>query len=283
VLVKSDPSAAAEAARSAAAHSRRTGRRAVLGFAVGNLATALIELGEWDEAAVVLRDALEVDHLDHLFVHALVGWLAGLRGDAEGVAAVKESLARHRESESPQDRADLSFVDALAALCAGDVAGALAHAMGVLDMADALGIGADTPRWAWPLAARAARSLREQTTLERLVALLDSHPAGHLPPILRAERRLVAALLAADAEQPGSAAGVPAVARAVGALRDVGNPYQLAHGLVDCAEVLARAGGDGVNEALAEARAVAERVGCPPLLARAASVGALYAHADAPS
>jgi hypothetical protein len=46
---------------------------------------------------------------------------------------------------------------------------------------------------------------------------------------------------------------------------------------------LARAGEDGVDAALAEARTIAERLGCPPLLARATSVGSLYARADASS
>ncbi len=282
VLVRSDPQAAAEAARSAAAHARRTGARASLGMAVGNLATALIEVGEWDEAEAVVRDAREVDHLDHIFVHALAGWLAGLRGHGEQVAVVQESLARHRQSESAQDRADLDFVDALAALCSGDVVGALGHAMAVLERASSLGIGADVPRWAWPLAARAAWSLGERTTLERLLAMLDAHPVGHVPPVLRAERQLVVALLAADGEAPGTASAVVGVRGAVGSLREVGNPYQLAHGLIDLAEVLARAGEDGVDAALAEVRAIAERLNCPPLLARAASISSLYARAGAP-
>ncbi len=283
VLVRSDPQAAADVARSAASHLRRTGRRSGLGVAVANLAVALTELGEWDEAALVLRDALETDHLDHLFVHSLGGWLAGFRGEGQQTATVQESLARYRQSESPQDLADLDFVDALVALCSGDVSAALVHALGVLEKAEAIGIGADAPRWAWPLAARAARSVGDRGTLERLLAMLDAYPAGHLPPVLRAERDLVAALVAADADPPGTASGVAAVTDAVGSLRNAGNPYQLAHGLVDQAEVLARAGEDGVDEALTEVRVIAERLNCPPLLARVASVGALYARADATS
>jgi class 3 adenylate cyclase/tetratricopeptide (TPR) repeat protein len=283
VLVKSDPRAAVEAARSAAAHTRRTGRRDFLGYAVGNLATALIEFGEWGEAATVLRDAFEVDHLDHENLHRVAGWFAGLRGDGERAAAAQESLTRHRQSEDPQDQAGVALLDATAALCAGNITGALAHAMGVLDKVDALGIGSDAPRWGWPLAARAARSLREQATLEALLGILDQHPAGHVPPILLAERQLVAALVAADALPPGEASGVPAVADAVRSLRQVGNPYQLAHGLIDLAEVLARACEPGVDTALAEASTIAERLGCPPVLARAGSVGSLYARVNAPS
>lgn len=282
ILVRTDPRAAADAARSATTHLRRTGQRGRLSVAVANLAMALIELGEWDEAATVFHDALEADHLEDWTVHATAGWLAGLRGDGGGTAAAQGIAAHRRATDDPQDQSTLDFLDALAALCAGDVAGALAQAMRTLEKATVIGIGADAGRWAWPLAARAARSLGERATVEHLILVLDAHPAGHVPPILRAERQLVIALSAADDEPPGSGAVVPAVVEAVASLRDVGNPYQLAHGLVDLAEVLARAGEDGAEEALAEGSAIADRVGCPPLLARAASVTSLYAPAGSP-
>ncbi len=284
VLVKTDPEAATHAARSAVANCRRTGRRELLSYASANLAIALLELGEWDEAADVLRDALEVDHLDHWFVRAVDGWFAGLRGDGERASAAQESLTRYGQSEDPQQQSQLGLLDAASAVCAGDVASALGYAVGALEKAEALGVGADAMRLAWPLAARAARNLGERATLERLTAMLDAHPTGHLPPVLRTERRLVAALLAADAEMPEvTPTAVSAVAEAVGSLRRVGNPYQLAHGLIDYAEVLLRAGDEAaVEEALTEAKDIAGRMGCPPLIARAASVGAMSAHIDAP-
>ncbi|MGH8988741.1 MAG: ATP-binding protein, partial [Acidimicrobiales bacterium] len=282
VLARSDSQAAAEAARSAVAHSRRTGRRTFLASAVFNLSIALMELGDWDEAATVFHDALEVDHLDHENVHCVAGWLAGLRGDREGAAGAQASVPRKRQSESPQDQAEVGVLDALTALCAGDVAGALDQAMGVLDQADAVGISSDTQRWAWPLAARAARSLGETTTLGALLAVLDAHPIGHLPAILRAERELVTSLVASDAEREDRSS-IAAVADALGLLREVGNPYQLAHGLIDYAGVLVRVGEEGADAALAEAKDIAERLGCPPLIARAASVGVMPARVDASS
>ncbi|MGH9098677.1 MAG: hypothetical protein ACRDV8_00395, partial [Acidimicrobiales bacterium] len=53
--------------------------------------------------------------------------------------------------------------------------------------------------------------------------------------------------------------------------------YQLAHGLIDYAEVLLGAGEEGAEAALAESKDIAERLGCPPLLARAAAVGSMSA------
>lgn len=283
VLVRSDPRASAEAARSAAVHARRAGQRPELAIAVANVAIALTELGDWDEAAAVLRDAYEVDQLDLFPLHSAAGRLAGLRGDGEGAGVAQESVKPRRQSEDPQDRADLGILDATAALCEGDVANALAHAMGVVEKAGVIGIGADASRWGWPLAARAARSVGDTAALERLVEILDEHPAGHLPPILRAQRQLVVSLLAADAEPPGSASSVlPAVTDAVESLREVGNPYQLAHGLIDLAEVMARAGESGVDAPLAEATAIAERLGCAPLAVRVATVESRYARADTP-
>jgi class 3 adenylate cyclase/tetratricopeptide (TPR) repeat protein len=274
---------AVEAARSAADHARQTGRRNSLAIAVANLAIALMELGEWDDADAVLSEALGPEQLDDETVRCVAGWLAGLRGEGDPAAAALELVPGLRVSEDPQDQAEVGVLEAVIAQCAGDPRGALTHALGVVEKEDAVGIGAESPRWCWPIAARAARWLGDKEAFSALLAILDAHPVGHLPPILRVERRLVTALVAADAEPPGAVARVAAVGEAIDALREVGNPYQLAHGLVDYAEVLARAGEDGVDAALAEARAIAERLGCPPLLARAASVGSPYARADVPS
>ena len=111
---------AVEAARSAAAHARRTGRRDVLAFAVTNLAVALLELGEWDEADAMLAEALEVEHLEHEVVHCYVGWLGGLRGDGERAARAVELVPRLRQSEEPQTQAVVGVLEALVALSAGD-------------------------------------------------------------------------------------------------------------------------------------------------------------------
>ncbi|MGH8981945.1 MAG: ATP-binding protein [Acidimicrobiales bacterium] len=280
VLLKSEPVAAADAARSAVLHGRRTGQRDVLGVAEANLATALIDLGEWDDAADVLRHALDADRLDHAYLHAIAGWLAGLRGDRAGAAAAQEVVARFPETEDLQDQAIAGVLVAFVAFAATQPADALEQLSGVLETGEVLGIGADTMRWAWLLAARAARDLGAHETLGRLIAVLDAHPTGHLPRILRAERQLVGALVAAEAVGSGDASAVAAVADAVDSLRDAGNPYQLAHGLVDFAEVLVRAGEDGADAALAEARGIGERLGCPPLVARASAAGSRFASAE---
>ena len=282
VLGRSDPAGAVEAARSAVAHARRTGQRNPLGVALSNLASALLDLGDWDGAESELREGMDADQLVG-DLRLVAGWLAGMRGDLPRATEELEAVTRRR-SEEPQTQASTALLEALTALCAGNPADALRHAMHALEKGEAVGIGAESQRWSWPLAARIARSLGDAAALESLLAMLDAHPVGHLPPILRAERKLVTALAAADADAVQAAVDDRAVAGvrdAVAALRQVGNPYQLAHGLIDYADVLLRHGGDGATEALTEASEIAGRLRCEPLASRAHAVSASRASADA--
>jgi hypothetical protein len=73
-------------------------------------------------------------------------------------------------------------------------------------------------RWAWPLA---ARDLHDTTTTGELLALLDACQPGYLAPMLRAERDLVRARLAARDGDPAAAS----LAAAVGGLRELSTPY----------------------------------------------------------
>lgn len=282
-LGRSDPQASADICRSAIAHTKRSGQREYLAYATANLVTALTELGDWVGAATVLDEALNVDHMDHLVLHLVRGVLAGLRGDSEVAEADRLAIAQFRQSDDIQSQMMGSLLDSVAALSSGDTVGALTHALEVLQKAEGVDIGSEDVRWSWPIAARAARALGDRSAVETVLAKLDAHPVGHRPPILRAERQLVAALLEADAASPPTAAQVDAVAVAVDALRSVGNPYQLAHGLIDLAEVMTRVDGMGTDELLDEARSIAERLGCRPLLERAASVRSHRALTDSSS
>ena len=74
-----DPAAGAEAARAAAAHSRRAGARHQLAVAVTNLAQALLMTGDWDAAEAELAQAADADGLAG---HRVPGLLPGLAGGA---------------------------------------------------------------------------------------------------------------------------------------------------------------------------------------------------------
>jgi tetratricopeptide (TPR) repeat protein len=273
LLAGTDPGAAAETARAAAGHARRVGDRHGLAVATINLAQALLMLGDWDAADAELAQAAGSDALAGNEVLACYrGWLAALRGDTAAARAMLAGLGDLRGSESPQDQAMVSLVESLTAAARRQPRAAFGHARAILAHADALGIGHETMRWAWPLAARAACELGDIAAVGELLALLDACQPGHLAPMLRAERDLARARLAAR-DGDGSPAAAAAFAAAISSLREQSTPYHLAHGLLDHAWYLIRQH-DASAAALAagHARTIADRLRCGPLLDRAADV-----------
>ena len=262
-----DPAAGAEAARAAAAHSRRAGARDHLAFAVANLAQALLMTGDWDGAEAELAQVADADGLVGIeFLACYRAWAAALRGDAPAARAVLAGLGDLRASEDPQDQAFIAVAEAFAA-AGRQPAAALRHARAALDHAGALGISAEYLRWAWPLAARTAHDLADTATTRELLALLDAFPPGRLAPMQRAERDLARARLAARDGKPDADA---ALAAAITGLRQHSTPYHLAHGLLDHAAHLAALGDDqAAAAAIGEAAGIAARLGCQPLLDRA--------------
>jgi hypothetical protein len=141
----------------------------------------------------------------------------------------------------------------------------------VLGHSEALGIGSEGARWAWPLAARAAHQLADRAALFELLALLDACQPGEIAAVLSAERDLVRARLATGDGDPGVTV---AFAAAIEALRATSTPFHLAHGLLDYAEHLDAVGDGAAAElATAESRDIAERLGCAPLVDRADRLG----------
>ena len=198
VLAVTDPAAAAEAARTAAGHLRRAGARDYLAVAIANLVQALLLLGDWDAAEQEFTQAVDSDGLaDIEFLACQRGWLAALRGDAATAQTLLAALPDLRASEDPQDKAMVSTAEAFTAAARGQPPDALRHARATLARADALGISPEYLRWAWPLAARAAHELSDTAATRELLALLDDCQPGHLAPMLRAERDLARARLAA--------------------------------------------------------------------------------------
>ena len=266
-----DPAAGAEAARAAAAQLRRAGARILLATAVVNLAQALLMAGDWDGAGAELAQAADADGLaglEHLACYR--AWVAALRGDTPAAQATLAGLGDLRASEDPQDQALIAVVEAFTAAALGQPAAALRHARTALDHAGALGISHEYLRWAWPLAARAAHDLADTAATRELLALLDGYRPGQLAPMLRAERDLARARLAAAGADP--AAG-PAFAAAITGLRQHSTPYHLAHGLLDHAAHLSHLGDDqAAAAAIGEAAGIAARLGCQPLLDRADTI-----------
>jgi class 3 adenylate cyclase/tetratricopeptide (TPR) repeat protein len=266
-----DPADGADAARTAARHARRTGARRSLTLAIVNLAQALLMIGDWDTAEQELTQAAGSGGLvadEELACYQ--GWLAALRGDAAGAETILAALPNLRASEDPQDRSFVSLMEAFTAAARRQPADALRHARGTLAHASALGMGYDDLRWAWPLAARAAYDLGDTTATSELLATLDSCQPGHLAPMQRAERDLARARLTTSNSDQAAAA---AFAAAITSLRKLSTPYHLAHGLLDHARYLTRLRDtDAAEAAIAEARDIAGRLRCQPMLDRAAGL-----------
>jgi tetratricopeptide (TPR) repeat protein len=280
VLGGTDPATAAETARTAAGHLRRTGDRDGLAVAIANLAQALLMLGDWDAAQAELTQAADSDGLgDYEFLICQQAWLAALRGDTDTARAVLGGLKDLRVTEDAQSKALVSMVEGFSAAARGQPQAALRHARAALAHAGALGISHDCPRWAWPLAARAAHDLRDTAAVGELLTLLDSYQPGHLAPTLRAERDLARARLAAHAHD---AAATAAFAAAITSLRELSTPYHLAHGLLDHAQFLTRLDDAQAAEAArGEAHDIAHHLGCQPLLDRAAHITSARSPAQA--
>jgi predicted ATPase len=264
VLAFTDPAAAAEAARTAAGHLRRTGDPYSLTGAIANLAQALLLLGDWDGAEQELTQAVDSEGLSDIILVTYRGWLAALRGDASTAEIVPAEL---RASDELQDKALVSVAEAFTAAARRLPQDTLRHARNVLTHADALGVGHELLRWAWPLAARAAWELDDAGATSELLALLDSCPPGHLAPMQKAERDLARVRLA---DRDGDQAATASFAAAINSLRQQSTPYHLAHGLLDYAQHLRRDDQAGAAEAaIEEARSIARQLRCQPLLDRA--------------
>ena len=267
VLGVADSAAAADTARTAAGHLRRAGDRDMLIFAIGNLVQALLMLGDWDAADDVLTGAFDSDGLKDIeYLTCYRAWIAALRGDADDARTVLAALRDLRDSEDPQDQAMIHLAEGFTAAACGQMADALRHARGTLAHAGALGIGAETLRWAWPLAARAAHDLGDAAATGELLTLLDSHQPGHLAPLVRAERALARARLSRHDDDQTT----ESFAAAISSLREQGTPYHLAHGLLDHAQhLLWLRNTDVAALAIEEARSIANGLRCKPLLDRA--------------
>jgi class 3 adenylate cyclase/tetratricopeptide (TPR) repeat protein len=265
-----DPAAAAEAARSALSHVRRTGERDAVAIATGNLIQALLMLGQWDAADQELAQTADADGLrEYRYLSCYRGWLAALRGDAATAETMLAGLGDLRASEDLQTKSLISMAESYAAAARRQFEAALRHARGALAHVGVLGISGEDQRWAWLAAVRAAHELADFDTVRELLSLLESSPPGQIAPMLRAERDLVRArLAAADGGQAS-----PAFAAAITSLRERGTPYHLAYGLLDYAEYLAREGdADAAAQAVTEARDIARRLRCQPLLDRADAI-----------
>ncbi|WP_449657212.1 ATP-binding protein [Streptomyces hazeniae] len=270
--------AAADAARTAAAHGRRNQRA----FALGNQAESLHALGRWDEAAEVVEEARQLAVWPHTRasqeVHA--GELALDRGDLAAVEAARrtaaEQYARQRRPEPQSELPLRRFALALAA-GRGDWRAARAETTRVLDE----GLPVGTHPYVWPLLHTAVRAEAD------LLGLPDAEDgrAELLARLRVAARRLPhpapvwtawSLLVAAELDRAEGRSDPRRWADAVAALAPLERPFQLAQARQRLAEALLDDGGDRAEAArmLRAAHGTARRLGARALLEETAQLAA---------
>ncbi len=268
-VAMADSVSRAEVFRAAASHLRRVGHLDLLAYATGNLADALVGLGDWDAADAELAEASASSGLaEQPAILENQAELAAMRGDHVTASAILAKLRSAGPTEEPQQLATLSTLQAVIALARGDLEDVLRHARAALDHAGAVGLSALAP--VWSLASRAAFQLRDSVATSELLAMLDSHSPGRMSAQLSALGNPARARLAG---RDGNPEGEAAFTSAIKGLRGHCRPYDLAHGLLDYAEhLVGRGEPETADLSVSEAHDIAERLRCRPLLDRAAAI-----------
>ncbi|MFZ0666636.1 MAG: adenylate/guanylate cyclase domain-containing protein, partial [Acidimicrobiales bacterium] len=160
MIVRSDPTTAAEVAKRSFNLAVRAGDVRLVEISSVNIGEALLLTGDWDGALSALKDAIDRQGPDHaLFCRVLRVQLCALRGDVE-TAEDLSYLDPMRTIDDPQQRAIFGVSDAFLLAAAGHNAEALKRVREVFSYAPALGIGFNPFQWAWPLGAQLALDAR---------------------------------------------------------------------------------------------------------------------------
>jgi tetratricopeptide (TPR) repeat protein len=243
--------------------SRQVGNRFFMALGLFNGVLCQVRLGQWTEAADAVETAIEGDGLGDIpeatWVAALV-WT--LRGEPGRAREIRQPLGG--AVDDPQSKAYDELLLALLSQAEGEAPEALSHAVASLEALPNTSV--DPYVLAWPVAARLAHEAGDRATMHSLLARLDAHRIGEIPPLVRAERTLAQARLVEDPVQR-----VSAIEDAVTELRAEGSPYHLALALLDLAEAQVAAGKDPAD-VVAEAATIGTTLGAPFVVLRARRV-----------
>jgi class 3 adenylate cyclase/tetratricopeptide (TPR) repeat protein len=240
--------------------ARQVGARYNMANSVANAVLCMLRLGEWDAAADAVDTALERDGLGDIAEVTLAAAMVwGLRGEPARARQIFQPLSVTATDE--QAMAYDEFAEALLAAAERDSTGGLRHARRSLEAVSTTSM--DPFVLAWPLASRLAHETSDREALDSLLTMLDAHPVGEIPPLVRSERKLAEARLLDDAS-----ARVAAIEEAVTDLRAEGSPYHLALALLDLAEAQVAAGKDPAD-VVAEAASIGAVLRSPAIVERA--------------
>jgi len=254
---------------------RAGGARTLGAFLRANRAEALVRSGRWNEALAALapeREAAGSWAATVLMVRSELHVLSGRMADAR--ADLREIRRYLRTATEPQWALPRAAVEAELARVDGDLDGARA----ILDRALAPLTAEQDPRYRWPV-----MSLAMRIEAERAIRARDEGAAT--PPEVQSRADDLArdadavrvatpsdhghlALLKAEHARLRGVGEAPAWDAAVGAAREMHQPFFIAYALLRHAEALVAAGdSDAAATAASEARSLAADMGAAPLLA----------------
>jgi class 3 adenylate cyclase/tetratricopeptide (TPR) repeat protein len=263
---------AIEPARQAIALARRRGSKFQLAMATGNLAQALVLAGDWGAVDELMTEA-EREGVRQM---PYCGWPAGLlglyRGEVDKIKQAQVELAVLAGSQDPQDILNMALVDVMVAAVEGRYRDVLEIVWTTLDTSAAYEVSAEFFRYAVPTALDAAFELDEPAEAQRLLDWIRAVPRGHHFPLTAAAADLAEARLLSRISDPAAA---DSYANAVDSFRRYGSPWHTADALLRSAEH-GRSTGDtaSVTAAADEARTIAERLNCRPMLRRVGELSA---------
>ena len=250
--------------------NRRRGDRYGETVNTGNLMSAHLLAGRWDETerlgAEFLGEHESRPNSEYLYLR--LGFLQSLRGEHNAARASLSQIEAWEHTDSVELRADLDAARIAFGVAEGRYDEALEHGLRMLGPAiDSLGVAHESVRDGWPEALAAALALNRIEDARRLMALLADRPTGHIPPYLGAQLARGRGLLhAAEGDHDDVERDLQ---MAIGTFEKLGYPYWLAVAQTDLAAWLI--GESRASEAaplLDEAADTLESLGATPALAR---------------
>jgi class 3 adenylate cyclase/tetratricopeptide (TPR) repeat protein len=264
MVARDDFTAAREADLEALEHGRLRGDRIGEKMAIGHLLYELFMLGEWDEAEGLLAE-LEPLGADRSAIDRLHGTLLLVnRGDVQRARRIVDEFASFRTSDERQARVSYLIAAATVLRAEGKPREGLAEIHAALADENRLVARHGFTKRALTEGVELALEAGDVDAAVRLLGEWERMRPVDRTPYLEAHReRFVARLAALPAETEAAEAGF---ARAAEIFRELQMPFYLAVALLELAELT------GEEGALAEARAIFERLGAKPWLERVSAV-----------
>jgi DNA-binding CsgD family transcriptional regulator/tetratricopeptide (TPR) repeat protein len=235
-------------------------------YLTGNLAEALMHLGEWDRAQALIDNGMrsQPEGIFEATLQILQAELSLLTGDLEGArSAVTRTAALVTDPFDDQFMNPLATFEAELKLASGDFAAATGIVLEALERSREHA----SPRYVWPLLWTGLRIDVERSLADPAQASINprvTEPVDTAVPTVDPDRAYQLMCKAERARLTGTADWVAAIE----VWRAVGWPWPLAYTLLRQAEQ------DGATEALREAWTIAARLGARPLISRAEQLAA---------